>query len=168
MRFEVFKRDNFTCQYCSAKPPKVPLEIDHIQPVSKGGKNTKENLITACFDCNRGKSNIELSDIPPTLSEKADRMKLAQKQYSDYKRLLKKQQKIIESEIDEVDSIFINFFEDYCLSSRFRITVKKFIEQLGSESVSDAMEIACDKIYYDHDKALKYFCGICWHRIREA
>ena len=61
-RFEVFKRDKFTCQYCGKSAPEVVLEIDHIQPVSKGGANGIMNLVTSCRDCNRGKSNRELSD----------------------------------------------------------------------------------------------------------
>lgn len=62
IRFEVFKRDAFTCQYCGQSAPQVILEVDHIIPVSKGGDNNLTNLITSCRDCNRGKSNIELSD----------------------------------------------------------------------------------------------------------
>ena len=55
VRFEVFKRDSFKCQYCGKSAPDVVLEVDHIIPVSKGGDNDISNLITACFDCNRGK-----------------------------------------------------------------------------------------------------------------
>lgn len=44
------------------KSPDVVLHVDHIKPVSKGGKNTITNLITACRDCNLGKSNVEPSD----------------------------------------------------------------------------------------------------------
>ena len=62
VRFEVFKRDKFTCQYCGKSAPDVVLEVDHIKPVSKGGNNSMLNLVTACFECNRGKTNTELSD----------------------------------------------------------------------------------------------------------
>jgi hypothetical protein len=62
IRFEVFKRDNFKCQYCGKCAPDVVLEVDHIKPVSKGGTNDITNLITSCKDCNRGKTNIELDD----------------------------------------------------------------------------------------------------------
>lgn len=55
LRFEVFKRDGFQCQYCGKSSPNVVLEIDHIIPISEGGQNNLENLITSCFDCNRGK-----------------------------------------------------------------------------------------------------------------
>ena len=61
-RFEVFKRDCFTCQYCGRKSPEVVLEVDHIKPVVAGGCNDLTNLITACYDCNRGKGKRELSD----------------------------------------------------------------------------------------------------------
>lgn len=62
VRFEVFKRDSFTCQYCGRNAPDVVLEVDHISPVAKGGSNELTNLVTSCFDCNSGKSDRELSD----------------------------------------------------------------------------------------------------------
>jgi len=62
LRFEVFRRDEFTCQYCGRTvKDKVKLHIDHIVPKSKGGNLSMENLITACFDCNEGKRDSILS-----------------------------------------------------------------------------------------------------------
>jgi 5-methylcytosine-specific restriction endonuclease McrA len=55
LRYEILRRDGFTCQYCGRKPPDVDLEVDHIDPVSKGGLNDPKNLITACRECNAGK-----------------------------------------------------------------------------------------------------------------
>ena len=43
IRFEVFKRDSFTCQYCGKSALDVVLELDHIKPVAKGGSNAKQN-----------------------------------------------------------------------------------------------------------------------------
>ncbi len=51
-RFDILKRDNFTCQYCGKKPPEVELEVDHIIPLSKGGSNEEKNLTTSCERCN--------------------------------------------------------------------------------------------------------------------
>lgn len=65
VRFEIFARDVFTCQYCGKRPPEVVLEVDHIHPVSKGGDDELINLITSCFDCNRGKRAKVISDIAP-------------------------------------------------------------------------------------------------------
>lgn len=70
LRFEILKRDNFTCQYCGRAAPEVKLHVDHIKPVAKGGTNHHANLIAACIDCNYGKSDrlIEDSSIKGTLS----------------------------------------------------------------------------------------------------
>jgi hypothetical protein len=54
-RFEIFKRDGFTCQYCGAQPPDAVLVVDHINPVANGGDNDHLNLITSCEVCNQGK-----------------------------------------------------------------------------------------------------------------
>lgn len=64
-RFNIFNRDNFRCTYCgrSSSEDGVKLEVDHIIPVVKGGKNTEENLTTACYECNRGK-NAKLLNKP--------------------------------------------------------------------------------------------------------
>ncbi|MHB1416974.1 MAG: HNH endonuclease [Chloroflexota bacterium] len=61
-RFEGFKRDKFTCQYCGRSASDVVLEVDHIQPVSKSGDNDLLNLITSCKECNSGKGHRQLSD----------------------------------------------------------------------------------------------------------
>ena len=65
LRFEVFARDIFTCQYCGRRTPDVILEVDHIHPVSRGGDDDPINLITSCFDCNRGKRAKIISDVAP-------------------------------------------------------------------------------------------------------
>ena len=59
-RFEIFKRDSFTCHYCGRKAPSITLQLDHIIPVAKGGDNSSDNLLTSCEECNRGKS---ISDV---------------------------------------------------------------------------------------------------------
>lgn len=62
VRFDVFKRDSFTCQYCGEKAPDVVLELDHITPVADGGDNDILNLLTSCKSCNSGKSDRPLAD----------------------------------------------------------------------------------------------------------
>lgn len=61
-RFEVFKRDDFTCRYCGRKSPEVVLEADHIVPLCDGGTDDHINLTTSCWECNRGKSGVPLSE----------------------------------------------------------------------------------------------------------
>jgi len=60
LRFEILERDHFTCQYCGASPrknPEVKLHIDHKDSKKNGGKDEKDNLITACEYCNLGKGH---------------------------------------------------------------------------------------------------------------
>lgn len=55
-RFRVLKRDGYKCRLCGRSAEDgVKLEIDHIQPLAKGGHNAESNLQTVCMDCNRGK-----------------------------------------------------------------------------------------------------------------
>ena len=53
-RFEIFKRDNFTCQYCGKETRQ--LTFDHVVPRYRGGKHTWENVVSACVACNRRKA----------------------------------------------------------------------------------------------------------------
>lgn len=62
LRFEVFKRDKFTCQYCGRAAPEVVLNCDHVRPVADGGDNDPLNLITSCKACNGGKGAVPLGD----------------------------------------------------------------------------------------------------------
>ena len=54
-RFNVFARDNNTCQYCGEKLPRSELNLDHVVPRSQGGLSTWENMVCSCFTCNRVK-----------------------------------------------------------------------------------------------------------------
>lgn len=72
LRFEVLKRDDFTCKYCGRKSPQVILEVDHVMPESNGGKTEKENLVTCCFECNRGKGHAPLSIVSTQLGSRKE------------------------------------------------------------------------------------------------
>ena len=58
LRFEIFQRDKFTCKYCGRSiDDGITLEIDHVIPIAEGGTDEFKNLVTACKECNNGKSN---------------------------------------------------------------------------------------------------------------
>ena len=60
LRETILNRDGYTCCKCSLGIPeisKTSLHIDHIIPVSRGGKSTLDNLQTLCANCNMDKSN---------------------------------------------------------------------------------------------------------------
>jgi 5-methylcytosine-specific restriction endonuclease McrA len=57
---EIFRRDNYTCQYCGRQA--AHLTIDHVEPRHRGGGHRWDNLVAACQQCNRhkgGRSAIE-------------------------------------------------------------------------------------------------------------
>ena len=56
-RFNVFLRDAFQCQYCSARSPAPDLTFDHVIPRCRGGRTTWENVVTACGACNLRKGS---------------------------------------------------------------------------------------------------------------
>lgn len=56
-RANVYLRDNGKCGYCGDHVERKDATLDHVQPVSKGGKTTWENTITACGPCNAGKAD---------------------------------------------------------------------------------------------------------------
>lgn len=60
IRERIFRRDNFTCQYCGVRGAR--LECDHIVPVARGGGHEEANLATACLACNRSKSDKLISE----------------------------------------------------------------------------------------------------------
>jgi hypothetical protein len=70
-RFQILRRDNFTCRYCGRSAPDVVLEVDHVIPRSRGGKDHASNLVTACFDCNQGKSATELTAVTLAVQDEA-------------------------------------------------------------------------------------------------
>jgi 5-methylcytosine-specific restriction endonuclease McrA len=52
----VFLRDQYTCQYCGTEVNDQTATLDHVHPVSQGGKTTWENSTTACKPCNYRKA----------------------------------------------------------------------------------------------------------------
>ena len=165
-RFDVFKRDGFVCQYCGAHPPMVVLEVDHIVAVSQGGGNEMDNLVTACFECNRGKSDRTLSDVPQSLQDKAAAVIEKEAQIKGYQAAMNTKKRRIEEEGELVCDVYERFNEGYTLNEKSMVTVRHFVERLGVHEVCSAMERAHVKARKGQE--FRYFCGICWNKIRDA
>lgn len=167
LRFEVFKRDGFQCAYCGKSPPEILLEIDHIKPKSKEGKDDINNLITACFDCNRGKSNIMLDKAPQQLADNLAVLKKKEEQLAEYHKFIRKIEKRTERQIVEIEKVFQEFYPNKSFTDVFkRGTVKHFLDRLSKTEIKDAMYLANSRIFNEPDRTIRYFCGICWNKIR--
>ena len=66
-RLKVFERDEYKCHYCTKQLTRFTATLDHIQPVSRGGDNSYDNLMTACLHCNSQRGSRPVMDI---ISEK--------------------------------------------------------------------------------------------------
>ena len=66
-RYNLFLRDNFTCQYCLIKFPVKQLTFDHVVPKCRQGGNSWENIVTACMACNFKKGSLPLEKCGMTL-----------------------------------------------------------------------------------------------------
>jgi len=166
IRFEVFKRDLFKCQYCGIEPPNGLLEVDHIIPVSKGGCNSEDNLITSCFDCNRGKSNIELTEITPSINNKYLVLKEKEEQLKQFENLIRNRRRKENKNIIKLEDIFNVFHPDSSWTENFKISIKRqFFTQLTYQEIEESLYIACEKSL-SAESCSKYFCGVCWNKIK--
>lgn len=59
-RLRIYERDNYKCYKCGKLLTRWDATIDHIVPVSRGGTNQKDNLVTCCLMCNSKRRNKEI------------------------------------------------------------------------------------------------------------
>lgn len=159
-RFEVFKRDDFTCRYCGRKTPSVVLEVDHIIPVAEDGTNDPENLVTSCFECNRGKGAELLENLPSEIDIEAKTILLAEKErqlreYNEVKRQIREREdgqitELLDYWDDLAGGKARNYPEIYMLRS--------YLRDFAVADVMDAMDIAMAKA--GDWRGCKYLSGI--------
>lgn len=171
-RFEVFKRDGFTCQYCGRMAPDVVLEVDHITPVASGGDNDLMNLVTSCQDCNRGKGKRNLSS--------KDEIKAQQAQLKELSKKREQLQMLIEwrKELESIEDMQVDMVQDIfykltgcVLSDSLRKIVSKYIKKYGINEVFESSHIYIES-YYDSDsnsftRGFSTIGGICFNRDRQ-
>lgn len=166
LRFDVFKRDGFVCVYCGAHPPQALLECDHVIPHAGGGPTEIENLVTACVDCNRGKRDGLLSSIPASVTDQAELAVEREAQVRAYYEILSQRKERQDTEMWSVADVFMDRFADDSIQRSHLNSIRMFLAKLTYFDVLEAMEIACDK-KYDKSSAFRYFCGICWQKIKQ-
>ena len=166
LRFEIFKRDEFVCQYCGTHPPNAVLHVDHIIAVANGGGNDEDNLTTACDKCNFGKGARPLKEIPQSLAQRAAQVAEREEQIRGYAEIMAAARERIESDCWLVANVFVYHFDSDGISKDWFQSIKRFVKELDAYEVADAMEIATAKNPYSEYQCFKYFCGICWRKIK--
>lgn len=143
VRFEVLKRDKFTCQYCGGVAPNVLLQIDHIIPVSKGGDDSIMNLITSCQPCNSGKKDIMLSDDTALMKRKIQLDQLQEKR-EQLELMIEWQRELLTMDETVSDSIFDIWYSltGFKLDYQDLAKVPVFLKEYSYEELVHAMKIA--------------------------
>jgi hypothetical protein len=169
LRFEVFKRDNFTCQYCGRMAPDVVLEIDHINPVSQGGDNELMNLVASCYECNRGKGAKKLTE-KQELKAQQEQLKQLSIKREQMKMMLEWKQELMRLEDEQINAIDDIIYErtGHALSEHGMEKIKGIIQRFGFEEVFTSTEIALKQYYFGDANSLGYAInkigGICYQR----
>lgn len=182
-RFEVFKRDKFTCQYCGRSAPDVTLQADHIDPRAKGGKDDLLNLITSCTDCNQGKSDRILSD-DSALKKRKQQLDELQERREQLEMMMEWHRSLIDLEeqtVTELSDFWTQLIVGYQLNEVGLESLKRWVKRFGINEVIEAMKISTSQ-YLEYDsgandpsiptresaaKALGYIPRICASRKRE-
>lgn len=166
LRFEILRRDGYTCRYCGSKAPDVTLTVDHVVPVALGGGDEPNNLVTACADCNSGKTStapdaqiVEDVDATAMLFARAMQQAIAQRT----------------AELDHIEDLLGQFrrawFGDGPESATFGMpddwaaTVERFLANgLTIDDLERYVSVAfCSKAAAS--QVWRYFCGCCWKEI---
>jgi hypothetical protein len=166
-RFEVFKRDAFTCVYCGAHPPKVILHCDHVIAVVAGGTNDIDNLVTACDACNLGKGGRPLTAVPLGVEEKAALLEEREAQIVAFNELVTaKRQRIEDTAWIVAEKLMFAWGDDDFRKDWFA-SIERFVERLSLDDLLEAADIAITRFGHRSRKpCFAYFCGVCWNKIR--
>jgi HNH endonuclease len=169
VRYEVLRRDNFTCRYC--RSTENELTLDHLKPAVLGGTDDPSNLVACCKDCNAGKSSTSPdAAVIEQVSEDALRwaaaMQVAAGLMADELR----------DEWDYAEALDAEWSKWTCGYHKdpiprpqdWRRSANSWrIAGLPIELTIDAARRALETDKVPPHGTWKYFCGIAWARVRK-
>jgi hypothetical protein len=166
LRFEVLKRDNYTCRYCGAKAPDVTLTVDHVIPTTLGGGDEPNNLVTACQPCNAGKSSVAPES---SLVEDVDAAALL------WAKAMERANAIRAKELGDLDDHLRQFDAvwrqgltgqfDYGRPYNWDQSVEAFLRHgLTLDDLKRSVLVAFTASI-PVGRVWRYFCGCCWREV---
>lgn len=172
LRYEILRRDNHACRYCGASAPDVPLTVDHVVPVALGGLDDPSNLVTACRDCNAGKSSSAAdSPVLADVEERALVWAAAIQRAADERAAAHEYR-------TRMHAWFRERWDQWTwtdsrgekrtieLPDTYRASIDQFIAAgLSADDLAELVEVTMAARTADE---WRYFCGCCWRRVREA
>ena len=157
-RFEVLRRDNYTCRYC--RSAENALTVDHVTPLALGGTDEPTNLVACCTDCNSGKgSSSPDAETVAQVADDAIRWQAAMQQAAA----------VMDEQVSDRDAYvaaLIQTWPQYRNLPESVIQTAERMHALGlprSVMVDAARAAATNRGVNDR---ASYFAGICWKRVR--
>jgi hypothetical protein len=170
LRYEILRRDNHACRYCGSTAPDVALTVDHVIPTTLGGSDDPSNLVTACVDCNSGKSATP-PGAPLVADVAADQARWALAMRATAETFLANADALSVAR-DEFDNTWVGWTygtNQYEIprphdwgSTVDRFMAAGFTMPLLLDCVRIAMESRASP-----DDTWRYFCGVAWRRLTE-
>ncbi len=137
-------------------------------PRKRKGKDIPENLITACFDCNRGKGARDLKVAPESIRERTEILKEKELQLREFYKYQEKIKERIEADVDFLDGrwhVLSEEKENYYFNEHGRMQIRNLLRFFNKYEIEEAMEIAWTKRYLSNRFA--YMCGVLWTKKRQ-
>lgn len=168
LRYEILRRDGFTCRYCGGSAPDATLTIDHVVPVALGGEDDPSNLVAACRECNAGKTSTSPNE---TTVEEVDATAMlfsaAMKKATEIHR---SELLVIETGLEEFEKEWSQYLQrstglPFTRSPHWRSTLSNYLKAgLTQEDLVVLVRVAIES---KADSRWNYFCGCCKRRIQE-
>lgn len=157
LRYEILKRDGYTCRYCGGRSPKVHLTIGHVVASTLGGGDEPTNLVTACWDCNSGKSSTTVdADVVQEVSADAKRWADARAVAVE---ILQAEYVAGEAHVQAFDDIWPEYL---WRPDDWESTVRGYFARgLPIELLVEATKLASTLGRLDDYGRYRYFCGVC-------
>ena len=165
-RYEVLRRDNFTCRYCGGKAPDVPLTVDHVLPVALGGTDEPANLVTACRDCNAGKTSTP-PDAALVEDVQADAERWSKAVEAAQQKMLQRRdadEEVVQQFLDAWDT-YAPYFADLPADCGEHV-LRYYRQGLPVQVIVDAVITAAGANHVTQRQRFRYYLGILNNRMR--
>lgn len=173
LRYEILRRDNHTCRYCGTSAPDAPLTVDHVIPRALGGGDDPTNLVTACRDCNAGKSSTSpdstlVADVDAAALLFASAVeRAAATRRADRDR--------IASIVEAFDKTWTKWGWDGEDGTRVTIdrdrgwqqSISRFVELGLDLSDLEQFTVIAMRSRVRNSEIWKFFCGCCWRELSD-
>ncbi len=169
LRFEVLRRDRYTCRYCGAQAPDVVLTVDHVIPTALGGGDEPSNLVTACSDCNSGKSSIDPgSEVVEDVKEAALLWAQAISVAAEWRAIDRMEAEKFAAEFDEAWSQWKYSEGLVPRAAGWQDSLGRWVALgIHEEELLRLIRVAMSNDRLAADDVWRYFCGCAWRAVTE-